>query len=297
VGFIQGCECPACHPDLQSCHDSADNKQRFVPLAFLVERMVHFSLSNPGAHEAYIVSWISLALTGLAFVIGLAVATTSNSSATLGFALENAVDGISSALVLWRFWGGGHSIPVAELELREKRASIGIAVAFVALAITVGGTASAHIAEHSVPSNVAALLGVSAPSVVVFAMLGSVKLHMGFATKSPSLKKDAACSLCGSLLSLGVCIGTAVAHEAWWFDAVVALLVSGALLLHACRSDRERHRERHREGRRLGRWRAWGGRGWGAGTRRDGVRARLGPGIHSDRTPREAWRLHASDCC
>jgi hypothetical protein len=140
---------------------------------------------------------------------------------------------------------------------------------------------------------VAALLGVSAPSVVVFAVLGAVKLHMGFATKSPSLKKDAACSLCGSLLSLGVCIGTAVAHEAWWFDAVVALLVSGALLLHACRSDRERHRE----GRRLGRGRAWGGAGRGGWDEEDGVRARLGPGIRSDRTPREAWRLHASDCC
>lgn len=191
-----------------------------------------FSLSNPGAHEAYLISWVSLALTGIAFVVGLIVATSSNSSATLGFALENAVDGISSALVLWRFWGGGHSIPVAELELREKRASVGIALAFVVLAVTVGGTASAHISEHSVPSNVEALLGVSAPSVVVFAVLGAIKLHLGFATHSPSLKKDAACSLCGALLSLGVCIGTAVAHEAWWFDAVVALLVSGALLLH-----------------------------------------------------------------
>ena len=220
--------------------------------------MVKFSLSKPGANEAYLISWVSLALTAAAFVIGLAVATSSNSSATLGFALENAVDGISSALVLWRFWGGGHSIPVAELELREKRASVGIAIAFVVLAVTVSGTASAHIAEHSVPGNVAALLGVSAPSVVVFAVLGVVKLHLGFATHSPSLKKDAACSLCGAatqcmpgstthprlqphaprcgaLLSLGVCIGTAVVHEAWWFDAVVALLVSGALLLHACR--------------------------------------------------------------
>ena len=192
-----------------------------------------FSLSYPGPNEAYLISWVSLALTGAAFVIGLVVATSSNSSATLGFALENAVDGISSALVLWRFWGGGHSIPVAELELREKRASVGIALAFVVLAFTVGGTASAHISEHSVPSNVAALLGVSAPSVVVFAVLGVIKLHLGYATRSPSLKKDAACSLCGALLSLGVCVGTAVADTAWWFDAVVALLVSGALLLHA----------------------------------------------------------------
>lgn len=194
--------------------------------------MIKFSLSHPGAHEAYVISWVSLVLTIMAFAIGLAVSAVSGSSATLGFALENAVDGISSALVLWRFWGGGRSIPEAELELREKRASVGIALAFVVLAITVGGTASAHLAEHNVPSNVAALLGISAPSVVVFSTLGAIKLHLGFATRSPSLKKDAACSLCGALLSLGVCIGTAVAHEAWYFDALVALLVSGALFLH-----------------------------------------------------------------
>jgi len=74
--------------------------------------------------------------------------------------------------------------------------------------------------------------GVSAPSVVLFFFLGAIKLHLGVATRSPSLKKDAACSLCGALLSLGVCIGTAVASSMWYFDALVALLVSLALLAH-----------------------------------------------------------------
>jgi len=202
------------------------------PLMYLCPGVMRFSLSKPGANEAYIISWISLVLTIIAFIVGLIVASVSGSSATLGFALENAVDGISSALVLWRFWGGGKSIPEATLELREKRASIGIALAFVLLALTVGITSLAHIAEHNVPSNVAALVGVSAPSVVVFTALGAVKLYLGFATRSPSLKKDAACSLCGAVLSLGVCIGTAAMHKLWYFDALVALLVSLALLLN-----------------------------------------------------------------
>ena len=108
-----------------------------------------FSLRKPGAREAYVVSWISMGCTIIAFSAGLVISIVSKSSATMGFALENAVraphmsvmtrylgsrhpttqvDSFSSGLVLWRFWGGGSSIPEATLELREKRASIGIAI-------------------------------------------------------------------------------------------------------------------------------------------------------------------------
>lgn len=134
-------------------------------------------------------------------------------------------------LLLWQ-WGGGDSIPEATLELREKRASVGIALAFVVLAITVGATAAEHVAEKTAPTSEAALLGVSAPSVVIFLALAAIKQWLGFATKSPSLKKDAACSLSGALLSLGVCMGTVVADEMYYFDALVALVISGGLLLH-----------------------------------------------------------------
>ena len=75
-----------------------------------------FSLRKPGVREAYVVSWISMVCTVVALVLGLVVSVISKSSATLGFALENAVDTISSALVLWRFWGGGAVVPEAVLE-------------------------------------------------------------------------------------------------------------------------------------------------------------------------------------
>ena len=63
----------------------------------------------------------------------------------------------------------------------------------------------------------------------------AARLDDGLLALRPSMGVSSASVKPGALLSLGVCIGTAVAHEAWWFDAVVALLVSGALLLHACR--------------------------------------------------------------
>lgn len=57
------------------------------------------------------------------------------------------VDSFSSALVLWRFWGGGTVLPESVLELREKRASVGIAIAFVALGVVVGTVAIQHLSE------------------------------------------------------------------------------------------------------------------------------------------------------
>ena len=87
-------------------------------------------------------------LTILGLIVGLVVSVLTKSSATLGFALENAVDGISSVLVLWRFWGGGKGQSEGALAMREKRASVGIAIVFVILAITVGTAGGQHLASH-----------------------------------------------------------------------------------------------------------------------------------------------------
>ena len=60
-------------------------------------------------------------------------------------------------------------------------------------------------------------------------------MWVGMATDSASMKKDAACSLCGCVLSLGVCVGAAAVgadERIWWLDALVALLVSTGLLLY-----------------------------------------------------------------
>jgi len=196
---------------------------------------MRISLRRPGSYEAFLVSWLSVVITVLATLVGIAVATRSGSSAILGFALENFVDTFSSLLLVWRFWGGGTSVSEYILELREKRASVGIAFAFCVLAFVVGGMALSHLAAHHETEDSASLLLLAAPSVVVFLVLGVLKAHIGAETDSPSMKKDAACTLCGAVLSLGVCVGVFLAKAnaaLWWTDAAVALMVSAGLLAH-----------------------------------------------------------------
>ena len=147
--------------------------------------------------------------------------------------------------------GGGAKVPESTLEEREKRASVGIAASFVVLAFVVGGVACSHLGSHEVPTNLGALIGLAAPSAIVFGVLGGLKWWVGIATSSASLKKDAACSLCGSALSLGVCFGAAAVAgtdgSLWWFDALVALLVSFGLLIYGSYS-------LHRNARAGNRW-------------------------------------------
>ena len=71
--------------------------------------------------------------------------------------LENFVDALSSALVCWRFWPASPEI----LESREKRASIGIAGAFVVLSFVVGGVAISNLAQETAVENADTLIALA----------------------------------------------------------------------------------------------------------------------------------------
>jgi len=206
-------------------------------------REMSFDCTSPGPREAFAISVLSLVLTTAAAAAGIVLALRLGSTATLGFGLENLVDCVSSLLVAWRFWGGGEGTNEHMLALREERAAIGIALCFVLLAIVVGGAAlmevlTGHDAEPpggDGEGGSALLLLLTAPSAAIFAALGLLKLHIGAAVDSASLKEDGTCTLAGALLSLGVCVGVglvSVDPSLWWADAVVALVVAAALLLH-----------------------------------------------------------------
>ena len=69
---------------------------------------------------------------------------------------------------------GGQS-PTA-LANREKRASVGIAIAFVVLGVTVGSSAISHLAEDSHTTGQVALLALSIPSIFIFLTLATLKV-------------------------------------------------------------------------------------------------------------------------
>lgn len=233
---------------------------------------------KPGVREANILSWCSIVFTLAAVISGLIVGAKTNSAAELGFAIENGVDFISSLIVLWRF-GGGRPIPSEELELRELRASVGIALSFVALAIVCTAVAVSHLKLNEPVTHVESLLALSIPSFIVFAVLGGLKLWVGISTKSYAMKKDAACSICGAVLSLGVVIGVAADQhsggDVWWFDAIVALVVSFVLFVYGM-ADLVKNR----------RYQWWSCRFWKTPTVRGEAAKRAEKGLeHADAAP------------
>ena len=122
-----------------------------------------------------------------------------------------------------------------QLEKREKRASVGVAFSLILLAVVVAVTAIVHLADtdHEVTGmvSIAVLCG---PSAAVLVVLAACKLRVGILTRSASLKKDAACSLSGALLSIGALAGAAAADadsSLSYVDGVIALVVCSLLLL------------------------------------------------------------------
>ena len=192
----------------------------------------------PGPTEAFQISIVSAIVTVIAFIAGLSISISTHSSATLGYSLENLVDLVSSLIVLWRFHGGD-TANKEELQKREKRASIGIALLMVILAICVFSVAVEHLAEGHAPSALHQLISLSVPSLLIFLILGILKFNIAIKTQSPAMKKDAVCSLGGAILSLGVLIGVGLFQSddaIWWFDAFVAIIISILLGLYGVRT-------------------------------------------------------------
>tara|TARA_B110001452_G_scaffold87797_1_gene71775 strand:- start:586 stop:1068 length:483 start_codon:yes stop_codon:yes gene_type:complete len=138
------------------------------------------SLHSPGAREAYLVSWLSMGATLAAVAVGLVTSRVSGSPAMLGFALENVVDALSSAVCLWRWWGGGLLLlPEDELMGRERRAGAAIAIAFVVLGVLVAVNAMDHLAAGEEVEHRDLLGAVGALGTLIFLPLGAIKLHIG----------------------------------------------------------------------------------------------------------------------
>ena len=69
--------------------------------------------------QAFVISLASVCLSVAAAGIGLYLSVEERSIAIVGFSLENAVDALSSALCLWRFWGGGSASDEERTCLRD----------------------------------------------------------------------------------------------------------------------------------------------------------------------------------
>jgi len=153
------------------------------------------------------------------------------------YGLENAVDFLSSVVVLWRFFAPASVSPELERKLhrREKRASMAISFILVMLGIGIIGAAAADIARgQEDPDDLKKVIAISFISLLVFGVLAALKFRYARALDSASLYKDGICSLIGTILAGALFINTLIIEkvpEAWWIDPLVALACGVASMI------------------------------------------------------------------
>lgn len=163
------------------------------------------------------------------------------------YGLENCVDFLSSAVVLWRFFAPSSITKAleAKLQSREKRASVAISMILVVLGL---GTWIAAIEDllrgQEKQDQQEIAIVISLVSCFLFGILTVFKFHYAKVLDSPSLYKDGICSSIGTILSASLFVDTLIitaTPQAWLMDPIVAIgcglaaLAYGLWTLHAAR--------------------------------------------------------------
>ncbi|GAX20025.1 hypothetical protein FisN_1Lh494 [Fistulifera solaris] len=204
--------------------------------------------SDPTIKDAYRLAVACLVITFLTAFGGIAIWMRQDLSLALAFGLENCVDFLSDAIVLWRFFAP-HQLDEdvkAKLEGREVRASVAISFILVFLGLQVIIAALNDFAQgRQEETEKEAALVLSFFSILVFGAIALIKIRYSKALDSESLYKDAICSLIGAILAAALFLNTLIidsSPEAWWMDPFIAFIAGilaffyGVYTLHVARS-------------------------------------------------------------
>ncbi len=194
------------------------------------------------AARVRLLSWVSLAYMLLEGGVAVAAGVVAGSIALIGFGIDSAIEGLASAVIIWRFTG--HRITS---EAAETRAQKLVAVQFFVLAPYVAYESVRALATAHRPDVSWVGIGLAATSLVVMPYLGIAKSRLadrlGSAATKGEGRQNMLCAYLAGALLVGLLANVAVG--AWWLDPVVGLLIAAVAV---------------REGRE-----AWRGEGCGCG--------------------------------
>lgn len=168
-------------------------------------------------------SWISLVWMSAEGAIAILAGLVAGSVALIGFGLDSGVEGVASAIIIWRFTG--HRTLSAHAERRAQRL---VAVQFFLLAPYVCVEAILALTSGEHPATSWLGIGLAVTSLVGMPALGVAKRRIGerlgsVATKGEGAQNLLCAYLAGALLA-GL-LGNAL-FGAWWLDPAVALLIA-----------------------------------------------------------------------
>ena len=178
--------------------------------------------------KAIFLSWFTVIYNLLEGAVSIGFGISDDSVALAGFGVDSLIEVGSALLILWRFRSEaslGSSLAIA----RERKATLGIGVLFLLLAIMTAVASCLQLKsgshpETTVPGSVIAIVSLS-----FMFWLWTSKLKLAHAMNSAAMQMDAACSLACIKLSCVLLIGSLLfvfAPSFWWADSVAALVIA-----------------------------------------------------------------------
>lgn len=170
-------------------------------------------------------AWASLVWMTAEGVLGLLAGFSAGSIALIGWALGSAIEGLASAIVVWRFTGARTLSATS-----ERRAQQAVAISFWLLAPYIVIEAVRDLVGHheTQPSVLGIVL--TASSLVVMPVLGVAKQRLGARLNSGATAGEGTQNLICATQAGAVLIGLAVTST-WssgsWVDPVIALGIAG----------------------------------------------------------------------
>ncbi len=177
-------------------------------------------------HRIIVIQAITLGWMTVEVVVALGAAWMANSPALLGFGGDSAVELLSAAVVLWRFFSPSRGDNAEQRAARITGGLLFVLAAFVALASMV--TLLGHVEAQPSPVGIVLLI----LSAVFMPWLAKQKRELSVSTASAALRADAAeSSICGclALIALAGLVITGVWRVSW-ADPVAALALLPLIL-------------------------------------------------------------------
>lgn len=168
-------------------------------------------------------SWLSLVWMTLEGGIALAAGIAAGSIALIGFGIDSAIEGVASAVIVWRFTGSRMLSGAA-----EDRAQKLVAAQFFLLAPYVAFEAIQHLAAAERADVTTVGMALTASSMIGMPILGIAKQRLARRLGSQATHGEGTQNLLCAYLAAAVFVGLAgnALLGAWWLDPIAALAIA-----------------------------------------------------------------------
>ncbi len=175
------------------------------------------------ARMAVALSWASLAYMGVEGGVGVWQGVAAGSIALVGWGLASFIEGIASAVIVWRFTGSRRLSDTA-----EGRAQKLVAIQFFILAPYVLIESVRTLIERGHADVTVIGMALTASSVILMPLLGKAKRRLALRLDSTATAGEGTQNiLCGiQAAAVLVGLGANAAVGAWWLDPIIGLFIA-----------------------------------------------------------------------